>query len=156
MRRPIVLTTYQHIYCVECLITSLLRTRNITLPLNCDICKKNIVVDEGVQPSHLAFTIICNLCLQCACGELVRVEKLTMHQKQCTCRPVCSEFSISKQATPLFYHPDKNPTARDILNIIPGKNLPPIVDELITHGVRLKLASTPNTYVDLKTEGPQV
>jgi hypothetical protein len=54
----------------------------------------------------------------------VRVEKLAMHQRQCTCRPVFSELNICKPETPLFYYPENNPTARDILNILPGRNLP--------------------------------
>lgn len=157
MRRPIVLTMCQHMYCVECVITSLSRTRNVALPLNCDVCKKNISVDEGIQPSHLAFTIICSLILQCACGELVRVEELTAHQKQCICHPVSAGLNICKPTTPLLYHPQNNPTARDILNIAPGRNIPPIVEEVLTHGVHLKMASRPNAaYLDLKTDGSQV
>ena len=154
VRCPVMITKCQHIFCAECLVTSL------SSELNCAVCKIDVDPETtDIQPAQLAFTIVCNLLVFCTCGEKIKLQFLSHYRQQCPRQPTGPVQVCPKQAapTPLFYHPTNNPTARDILSMQPGEAIPPVVEQVLTHGVKMKMAEMPNaTYLNLRTDRPQV
>lgn len=154
VRSPLMITKCQHIFCAECLYKAL------SSKLKCAVCMADVHPADGdIQPAQLAFAIVCNLVVFCTCGEKVKLQFLADHRQQCSRQPAGPVRVCPRRATPtpLFYHPENNPTARDILSMQPGEAIPPVVEQVLTHGVKLKMAETPNaTYLDLRTDGPQV
>ena len=122
------------------------------------MCCMQVNVDPNtadIQPTQLACIIACKLLVfcTCTCGEKIKLCFLA-HHHQTTRLP---SAVLSKLLLPPVLPPYKQPNSKGVLSMQPGEAIPPVVEQVLMHGVKMEMAKMPNaTYLDLRTEGPQI
>ena len=92
---------------------------------------KEIIEPVSVKFSTLHYSMLCELNVNCPkCSQKIRLDKMKTHLDQCG-PSTHAETPVLREWT--------NPKASDMLNLMVGDPIPPIMEEVLTHGVRMKL-----------------
>lgn len=133
LKRPIVVSKCEHVFCGLCLINYLRENSN---PV-CPTCKVLIPpMEESIRPGIMLNRLLQSVYVKCNCGIQISLKYGQEHQ--------CSKHKVL--------------TTGDILNLSPSKPVPRDVEECVTHivGIKMKQSSLPNKTIQLPTGSSRV
>jgi len=145
--RPVI-TSCQHIYCCMCIGEWINHQQNHGSTTKCTVCKQQIELSD-IKSSPMHYSMLCELQVNClkGCNKPIAFSNLKDHLDTC---------SGDNDDVRNDYINDPVNIITEFLKIPVGNEVPKAMEEVLTHGIRLKESISQTKNIQFKTGGSQV